>query len=87
MDDIEEIGILQGINNIIEAELEMDLPPRIYNTRDDAFQLPDRQFVRKFRLNKQLAEFLIDLVSPYMVQPQRASALDPSVKVSLHIAS
>lgn len=33
MDDLEEIGILHGIQNIIEAEVKMDLPPRTYNSR------------------------------------------------------
>lgn len=82
MDDIEEIALIQGIHNIEEAQLDAELPPLNYNRRQDPFLLPDRQFRRIFRLTKELVENIIILVTPYMVQPRRNSALSPQLKVS-----
>lgn len=81
MDDIEEIALIQGIHNIEEAQLDAELPPLNYNRRQDPFLLPDRQFRRIFRLTKELVENIIILVTPYMVQPRRNSALSPQLKV------
>ena len=47
--------------------------------------MPDRQFVKLFRLNKQTTEALVDVISEYIPDATRASALDVTTKVIFSI--
>lgn len=47
----------------------------------NAFLLSDRKFVRLFRVNKDLCHDIIDMVTPFLAQPTRTSALSIQTKV------
>ena len=51
--------------------------------RNDAFQLPDHQFIKLFRLNKNTTRELINLVEPHLPPQTRRSALDTTTSVSI----
>lgn len=57
------------------------LPQRVYNIRDDPFELNNTKFMKIFRLDKPTARQLIDVVKPYMLPQTRLSALDVVTKV------
>ncbi|GJQ77362.1 hypothetical protein Trydic_g20769 [Trypoxylus dichotomus] len=48
---------------------------------DDPFHLSDEQFRRKFRLSKELARNLIDIVEQHTASPTRTSTLRAKTKV------
>lgn len=53
-----------------------------------AFGLPDRQFIKRYRLSKVLAKELITEITPHMPPTLRADALDVETKVkTLHFFS
>ena len=73
---------------VLNAEEEIEIAaqrhrhPR-FHTRDDPFQLlSDAAFLKMYRMTKELAQNIIDLVDPYIVPQTRCSALDTSVKVN-----
>ena len=68
---------------INEALLHDERGDRTFHERLDPFELPDRQFVKLFRLNKQTTEALVDVISEYIPDATRASALDVTTKVIL----
>ncbi|XP_044755625.1 putative nuclease HARBI1 isoform X2 [Coccinella septempunctata] len=74
------IALLHSIEVLEEAEFQSERPPRIFHKRDDPFLLSDKQFIRLFRLSKDLARNLISIVSEHIVQPSRSSALDSQLK-------
>lgn len=55
---------------------------RQFYKRLDAFTLFDKDFIRNFRLSKTLVYQLINMVTPFMTEPSRSSALDIPTKVS-----
>lgn len=73
-------------NLINEAEAQDERGDRIFHERLNPFELPDRQFVKLFRLNKHTTEALIDIMNDYIPDPTRASALDVSTKVMFYFA-
>ncbi|XP_046752388.1 putative nuclease HARBI1 [Diprion similis] len=64
-----------------DAVNQADVRPRRYNHRCDAFDLPERQFTKLFRLNKRVANHVIDIVEQYSDEPRRSSALDATIQV------
>ncbi|XP_025156197.1 uncharacterized protein LOC112588049 [Harpegnathos saltator] len=57
-----------------------------FHIRDDPFELLERQFINLFRLKKETANRLINIVEDNFVEPSRSSALDATVQglVALH---
>lgn len=80
--DIEEVLIAnQVIENLLEADAFQ--PARqIYNAIDPFTTMNDHQFMSLFRVSKNLAEEIIDLVSPYMTQGHTYSSLEIKTKVT-----
>eukprot|EP00102_Acyrthosiphon_pisum_P019972 XP_016657182.1 PREDICTED: uncharacterized protein LOC107882785 [Acyrthosiphon pisum] len=54
---------------------------RHFMKRVDAFTLPDKDFIRNFRLSKGLVHRLINMLRPYVTESTRSSALDIPTKV------
>jgi len=80
----EELGQIAAIADIEEAEIDNDHIIRRFHPRDNPFEtLTERQFIREFRLNKEMARDLIAMLEPYLDVPSRKSALDTQTKVSL----
>lgn len=85
MDLDEAVAINAVFNDLIEAEEDfMDGVQRhYYNNRINPFEeMSDEQFIRLFRLNKELTEMLINMITPYMEEGQTANSLDITTKVS-----
>lgn len=59
----------------------MRLERRIIRDAQNAFTLPNDQFVKLFRLNKELTQYLIEALSPYVPIPSRNTAVPFSLKV------
>lgn len=66
---------LQMRNEAIEHD---ERGNRIFYDRQDAFDLSDRQFIKMFRLNKEVTANLIDVAERYIPGQSRASSLDVS---------
>lgn len=47
----------------------------------DAFALTDRLFIKNFRLSKEITQYLINLLKPYIVVDSRLSSIDIQTKV------
>ena len=50
----------------------------------DTFELTDRQFVKMFRLKKETANSVINIVEENLGHQLRSSALDPTTQVRLN---
>lgn len=77
-----------ALRNAIQMHIADDLDnlynfnerPR-FHSRDEAFELPERQFIRLFRLNKTTVDQIIDIVKANSQKPSRSSALDVNTQV------
>lgn len=47
----------------------------------DAFALTDRLFIKNFRLSKEITQYLINLLKPFIVVDSRSSSIDIQTKV------
>lgn len=74
--------IQEMINNVIEADELNNQPVRRVRTPRDPFSLSDTQFIKFFRLNKQTARYLINLLNPFLEQANRLSAITSETKVN-----
>lgn len=74
---MEEIIQLNALAAVEEAEILADQPRRIFRGREDSFDLSDRQFVKIYRLRKDLCRDVINMVEPFLNPPTRSTALNP----------
>lgn len=79
--DLEDIILNVPIINALENAEMAEERRRIFHIRDDPFELPDKQFIELFRLSKDAARYVIDLVEPHLTPQTRISAIDPTTKV------
>nr|CAI5845545.1 unnamed protein product [Callosobruchus analis] len=66
--------------DIIDAEEQLNVGVDVLN-KEDPFELSDRKFIKMFRLTEDLTRRLINIVSPHVESPRRASALTIETKV------
>ena len=72
---------LAAAQSLEDAELDAEQLDRHFLPRGDPFELPDHQFVKLYRLTKDLVDNIIDRVRKF--HPQRRMApIDVSTKVS-----
>lgn len=83
MPNFDEIAMVAIAEIVDEAAGAVAQRRRPFYNRIDAFQLQDKQFVRMFRLTKELVREVIELVSPYMQEGTRESAINIETKVIL----
>lgn len=50
---------------------------------ESAFRMSDRQFIKRYRLSKDLVKYLITAVTPHMPPTLRSDALDVETKVRI----
>lgn len=82
MDEEEVLIINQVLGDLLEAEEDAGRPVRhIQNGINPFNSMNDEQFRRFFRVGKDLAQELITVVRPFVVQGQSYSALDLQTKV------
>lgn len=75
---LEALVVLDDLQDAVEQDND---PPRVFLRKEDAFGLADAKFIKFFRVNKELAEFLIDLLGPFLMHPTRRSGLSVETKV------
>lgn len=66
---------------LLDAEEQNEDHLRVMYKALDAMDLDDGKFIKLFRLNKELTQRLIEIVSPYLRAPSRASAININIKV------
>lgn len=88
MANFDEMSMLFAIHNVEEQENYLDNVNYERQTRNkdniiDPFLLPDRLFVKNFRLTKDVVRHLFNLLSPHIVSKSfRSSSIDLNTKVS-----
>lgn len=75
---IMQLDMMNLVENLMEDNNE---GPR-FHTREDPFELSERQFISNFRLSKEQVNSLIDLVDDHLGEPGRSSALSAKTQVS-----
>ncbi|KAK9687128.1 DDE superfamily endonuclease [Popillia japonica] len=80
MAEYEEIELLAVIENQEVEEENTRFQRKLYQYQN-GFNISDRQFVKNFRLTKQLARNLIELVRPYVRHSTRESSISVETKV------
>ncbi|KAF2901644.1 hypothetical protein ILUMI_04539 [Ignelater luminosus] len=76
--EVVQFVVIDALGDIEEAA---NRPPRRFQRRESAFDLPDHRFVKMFRLTKPLVRELIETLQLFIVPPSRTSALDVETKV------
>lgn len=84
MANYEELVHLDIINAMELEEANLENKRKVFN-RQDAFDMPEYQFVKLFRLTKNVTSNLIDTLENYIEPPSRKSALEVSVKVNITV--
>ncbi|KAF2900444.1 hypothetical protein ILUMI_05739 [Ignelater luminosus] len=79
--NFQEVVQFVAIDALGDIEEAANHPPRRFQQRKSAFDLPDHRFVKMFRLTKSLVRELIETLQPFIVPPSRTSALDVETKV------
>lgn len=83
MANFEEMANLFAIQNVEEQENAARYRRlTIKENRVDPFTLSDRLFIKNFRLTKDLARYLIELLTTFIEVKRRSSAIDLSTKVN-----
>lgn len=76
MDIKEALIINQIFEDVVDAENLAHNPGRTVYPRHDVFRISDLQFIKLFRLSKNLVRELIEIVSPFVPQRISRSALN-----------
>jgi len=77
------MAMLFAIDNVIEHERVINVrQTRRKETISDPFDTSDRVFIKNFRLTKDLARYLIELLRPHIISKNHQSAIDLNTKVS-----
>ncbi|XP_023312848.1 putative nuclease HARBI1, partial [Anoplophora glabripennis] len=80
--DLNELLIWNNIQqDLQDAEEDLIIGREVLLKRDPFNTLSDRKFIQNFRLTKELCREVIDLVTPFIEQPNRRSALPVKLKV------
>lgn len=72
--------------NVMEVEEEervyhLKLERAMLRDRSDPFNLPDNEFTRLFRLNKEMFQDLVDHLSPYMSTGERSTKIPINMRI------
>jgi len=79
--DLDDIILNMQIINALENAEIAEQRRRIFNIRDDPFELDSELFIKLFRLNKAGVSYIIDLVEPHLIPQTRISAINSTTKV------
>ncbi|XP_008182278.1 putative nuclease HARBI1 [Acyrthosiphon pisum] len=81
MDDLDLYVQLNGVELLEQIEEDAEIVLQKYDFIDPFQSLSDRQFIRFYRLSKDLATKVVQMVTPFMKAPSRSSALTMQQKV------
>eukprot|EP00102_Acyrthosiphon_pisum_P019365 XP_016656575.1 PREDICTED: putative nuclease HARBI1 [Acyrthosiphon pisum] len=70
-----------ALENLERQENALNYRKLNHKERFDAFLLPDDVFIKNYRLNKNLVRYVINILTPFLIEPTRKSALDIQTKV------
>ena len=79
MSGLDEFQMLLG--HLACEELEGEERFRFCRQRQDLFEIPEKNFIKLFRVNKEMANDIIHCLEPHMKDCTRASALTAEEKV------
>lgn len=79
---MEELMNVLAIRNLENAEQRNNRPHNQRNPRNPFEELNEKQFIKMFRLSKDLVLHLVESLEPYIQPAQRATDLDITTKVS-----
>ncbi|CAG9763560.1 unnamed protein product [Ceutorhynchus assimilis] len=83
----EDIAYVNAVENVEEAELLANRGPPRHYVPHNPFEESDDQFVQIYRLTKNSVNELIDIIRPFMVEPNRVSALNIERKVGVVVST
>lgn len=81
----EQFLMLQIMQNMIE--LVNDQPQRRQRLHIDPFELSDFNFIKLFRLDKRSMRELMEILSPFLREATRTSAISIETKVNIYYIS
>lgn len=67
-------------DDVAQAEADMEFGRDVL-LETDPFQVSDQKFVQLFPVDKPLCQDIVDIVTPYIPNPSRTSALSIQTKV------
>lgn len=82
--DIEDVAYVNAVANVEEAELLANRGPPRHYVPHNPFEESEDQFIKIYRLNKNSVNELVDIIRPFMVEPNRVGALDIERKVGTY---
>lgn len=74
--DINSINVLQNMESLQDYR-------RILHNRNDPFEMRDTEFIKQFRLNKDLVQNVIDIADEFSDPISRKSEIDVETKVNI----
>lgn len=78
-DDLAGLFVIDNLENQIICQPH---PPRLNRQHFCSFEMSDTEFIKNYRLNKNVTKILIRELSPYLKLQMRSSDLDITTKVS-----
>lgn len=78
---MDELVLLEAIENLEQQEIQAGERYRRFNRLCPFDNMSDNKFLQMFRLSKELARYLINMLQPFMRTPTRNTDLDISTKV------
>jgi hypothetical protein len=81
MANYDDIVLLAAITNLEQQEVAAEFRRSFHNSIDP-FKVTDGEFLRNFRVTKELARTIIEMVTPHLSHPTRNSAISEETKVS-----
>lgn len=84
-EEMDFIAARAVLENLEEMEIANENPRRYYQ-HYDPFHVSNKDFEKNFRLSKEVARFVINMLTPYVFAPTRRSALPIESKVKLYLS-
>lgn len=82
MDNFNDLAFIYAVNMVNAHELAANNTRKGFSLKYDPFTQCTRQFVKNYRLSKDLVRQLIIMVTLYIDPPTRSSSINVSSKVS-----
>lgn len=74
---------IAALKNLERRENAVNYRKLSHGERFDAFLLPDKMFINNYKLvTKDLMRYVINILTPYVTESKRTSALDIQTRVS-----
>lgn len=82
--DVEDALVMNQIfDDLVEAEEDIFQPQRRFFRKENAFELSDANYIKNFRLTKDITRQVINILTPFLEPPSRKSAVSIETKVRI----